>query len=51
MRKETKTFIGGIVIGLIVGALVGGFTMSAILGTAFINYNLSKPIITISQHK
>jgi len=38
MTNSTKKWIGGAVCGLVVGALVGGFTMTAIIGTAFVNY-------------
>jgi hypothetical protein len=40
MRKEFKTFIGGGVIGLIIGTVVGCVAMLLICGTAFINYEL-----------
>ena len=41
MKISTKKFIGGCVCGLLVGALLGGFTVAIIMGTAFINYNLN----------
>ena len=40
MRKSTKVFIGGIVLGFIVGLLSGGFVVATIMATAFINANL-----------
>jgi hypothetical protein len=40
MKRTTKTFIGGCVLGVIVGAIVGGFAVAVVMGTAFINYNL-----------
>jgi predicted lipid-binding transport protein (Tim44 family) len=43
-KSRTKSFIGGLVIGVLVGALIGGFAMSAVLGTAFIDYANSHPI-------
>jgi len=43
MKKELKTFIGGGVIFGILGLLIGGFVMSAVLGTAFLNYSITHP--------
>ena len=45
MRKELKTFIGGSIIFGIVGLLVGGFVIAAVLGTAFIKYTETHPTI------
>ena len=39
-KSRAKSFIGGTVIGLLLGALVGGFTVACIMGTAFINWNI-----------
>jgi len=57
MRKETKKFIGGAVIGVLVGAIIGGFTVAIVMGTAFVNYELKKVEVgtlsqmIVSQHK
>lgn len=40
MKRTTKTFIGGAVVGSLVGAIIGGFAVAMVMGTAFINYNL-----------
>jgi len=49
MKKTTKTFIGGGVIFGVLGLLIGGFVMAAVLGTAFINYSLKHPVICQPQ--
>jgi hypothetical protein len=41
MQRTTKTFIGGAVIGTILGLIAGGFTVAIIMSTAFINANLT----------
>jgi hypothetical protein len=41
-NKSWKVFIGGLVIGGLIGALVGGFTVAIIGGTAFINYAMKQ---------
>lgn len=38
MKKTTKTFIGGLVSGLLVGLAAGGFAVGIFVGTLFINY-------------
>jgi len=42
MTKRMKAFIGGGVIGLLVGTVVGSVAMLMICGTVFINYELKK---------
>jgi hypothetical protein len=42
MKNPKKTFIGGLVIGLVVGSLIGGFTVFMIGGTMFVNYSLNQ---------
>jgi hypothetical protein len=42
MEKTTKTFIGGSVLGAIVGGIIVGFCVFAIMGTLFINYALNQ---------
>jgi hypothetical protein len=42
MKKETKTFIGGSVLGAIIGGFIVGFCVFAIMGTLFINYSLKQ---------
>ena len=51
MSIKTKKFFGGLVIGLLVGALIGGYTVACVMGTAFINYSLknSKPLPTVQS--
>lgn len=45
-KSRMKSFIGGLVIGVLCGALVGGFTVAVIGGTAFINFALKQDEIT-----
>ena len=40
-KSRFKSFVGGGIIFGILGLLIGGFIMSAVLCTAFINYSLS----------
>lgn len=40
MKITTKKFIGGLVIGSIAGALVGGLAVAHVMALAFINANL-----------
>lgn len=49
-KSRKKSFIGGIVIGLLVGALIGGYTIAVIMGSAFIDYSLSHPIQCQTQN-
>jgi hypothetical protein len=49
MKNPKKTFIGGLVIGLLVGAILGGFTVAVIGATAFLNYELSKDTSPVGQ--
>jgi hypothetical protein len=49
MRKELKTFFGGITIGLLTGAVVGGFVVALIGATAFINYEIAKDANLLGQ--
>lgn len=49
MRKELKTFIGGSIIFGTLGLLVGGFVVSVVLGTFFINYSLKHPTVCQPQ--
>lgn len=39
-KSRTKSFIGGITIGTIIGLLAGGFTVAILMSTLFINYTL-----------
>ena len=41
MKRQYKVFIGGLTIGVIVGALIGAFSVAAVLCTAFINWGLT----------
>ena len=41
-KSRTKVFFGGLVIGLLVGAILGGFAIACVGGTAFVNFELSK---------
>ena len=41
-KSRTKSFVGGIVIGLLVGLICGGFTVAVIGGSAFINFEMGK---------
>lgn len=49
MRKELRTFIGGLVIGAIIGAGVGGVAVAMVGATAFIDYSISHPCPTIQS--
>jgi hypothetical protein len=40
MEKSTKTFIGGLVIGSITGAILGGLAIANVMAIAFINAGL-----------
>jgi len=51
MKNTTKTFIGGGIIFGILGLLIGGFVIAAVLGTAFINYTLTHPTMCQSINK
>ena len=51
MNKSTKTFIGGIVLGTILGAIIGGFAVAVVGATAFINYELAKDKQIITRTK
>jgi hypothetical protein len=42
MKTTTKTFIGGLVIGSIAGALLGGLAVAHTMALAFINWGLMK---------
>jgi hypothetical protein len=42
MEKSTKTFIGGLVIGSIIGAILGGLAVANTMAIAFINAGLIK---------
>jgi len=42
MKKSTKTFIGGLVIGGVVFSVVTAFAVSAVWATAFINFSLKQ---------
>ena len=44
MKKTTKTFIGGTVIGIIVGALVGGFTVASLMAGALFQLSIAQPV-------
>lgn len=55
-KSRTKSFIGGIVLGALVGAIIGGFAVAMVGGTAFISYSLEQEKVctalqTIIQHK
>ena len=39
LSKPMRTFIGGLVIGSIVGLIAGGFTVAAIMGSVIMNLN------------
>ena len=43
-KSRLKSFIGGSVCGLIIGALIGGFTIACLMSSALINLSLSKPV-------
>jgi hypothetical protein len=45
-RLKLAIFWG--ICGILVGALIGGFTMTAIMGSALIKVSLSKPVCNLS---
>jgi hypothetical protein len=42
MKITTKKWIYGCIVGVFAGALIGGYTVAVIAGTAFINYSLNQ---------
>ena len=41
-KTRLKSFIGGLVIGVVAGAVIGGLAIANVMAIAFINYNLIK---------
>jgi hypothetical protein len=41
-KSRMKSFVGGLVLGGIVGAIIGGFAVAVVGATAFINYSLEQ---------
>jgi hypothetical protein len=53
-KTRIKSFIGGGIIGFIIGMVAGGFTVACIMGTLFIDYSLHQDKVhqsIISQTK
>lgn len=47
-KSRKKVFIGGIVIGLLIGCILGGYTVAIIAGKIIIDYTQKYPIPTQS---
>lgn len=49
MKKSYfKIWLGGIVIGLFVGALVGGFTVATMMTATIYKLSIAKPVCNLS---
>jgi hypothetical protein len=47
-KSRIRSFIGGSVCGLIIGALIGGFTIASLMSSALIKLSLAKPVCNLS---